>query len=185
MRSSVLPFSMPAWPGPGQPALVRRRARDGQQETMMAALFAKLNWKGHSPLAILNTPEAVIPLLREAPEAQRLSALEGSTKVPFVLAFGSTLAEVQRFAKLVKTHTEGDAVVWFAYPKQSSRRHRCEFNRDTGWAALGDAGFEPVRQVSIDDDWSALRFRRVEFIQSLKRDPKRALSQGGKARAGS
>jgi hypothetical protein len=29
-----------------------------------------------------------------------------------------------------------------------------------------DAANESVRQVAIDEDWSALRFRRVEFIKS-------------------
>jgi aryl carrier-like protein len=27
-------------------------------------------------------------------------------------------------------------------------------------------GFDSVRMVAIDEDWSALRFRRVEFIKS-------------------
>jgi len=27
-------------------------------------------------------------------------------------------------------------------------------------------GFETVRAVAIDEDWSALRFRRVEFIKA-------------------
>jgi hypothetical protein len=56
----------------------------------------------------------------------------------------------------------------------------CEFNRDTGWAALGAAGFEGVRMVAIDEDWSALRFRRVEFIQTMTRDKKRAMTKRGK-----
>jgi hypothetical protein len=73
-------------------------------------------------------------------------------------------------------------VVWFAYPKGTSKRYRCEFNRDTGWAAVGAAGFEGVRQVAIDEDWSALRFRRPEFIKSLTRDPSRAGSPAGKRR---
>ena len=34
---------------------------------------------------------------------------------------------------------------------------------------LGDAGFEPVRMVAIDEDFSAVRFRRVEFIKTLTR----------------
>jgi hypothetical protein len=29
-------------------------------------------------------------------------------------------------------------------------------------------GFDTVRQVAIDDDWSALRFRRVEYIKRPK-----------------
>ena len=38
-------------------------------------------------------------------------------------------------------------------------------NCDSGWPVLGAAGFEPVRMVAIDADWSALRFRRVEHIK--------------------
>ena len=34
---------------------------------------------------------------------------------------------------------------------------------------MGDAGFEPVRMVAIDEDWSAVRFRRVEFIKTMNR----------------
>lgn len=34
-----------------------------------------------------------------------------------------------------------------------------DLNRDVVWELLGDRGIRPVRQVSIDDVWSALRFR--------------------------
>jgi len=34
-----------------------------------------------------------------------------------------------------------------------------DLNRDRLAAALADRGVQPVRQVSIDDTWSALRFR--------------------------
>ena len=35
-----------------------------------------------------------------------------------------------------------------------------------GWEVLRQAEFDSVRQVAIDDDWSALRFRRVESSSS-------------------
>jgi len=47
---------------------------------------------------------------------------------------------------------------------------------------LGDAGFEPVRLVAIDDDWTALRVRRVEFIKNLTRPESFAHSKEGKKR---
>jgi len=31
---------------------------------------------------------------------------------------------------------------------------------------IRNAGFDSVRQVAIDEDWSALRFRRVEYIKT-------------------
>jgi hypothetical protein len=56
-------------------------------------------------------------------------------------------------------------MLWFAYPKKSSVNYTCDFSRDTGWEILGRHGFEGVRMVAIDQDWSALRFRRVEYIK--------------------
>jgi hypothetical protein len=46
-------------------------------------------------------------------------------------------------------------VVWIAYPKGN----RADINRDTLWPILAEHGLRPVSQVSVDDVWSALRFR--------------------------
>jgi uncharacterized protein YdhG (YjbR/CyaY superfamily) len=67
-----------------------------------------------------------------------------------------------------------------AYPKGTSKRYKCEFNRDDGWTVFGEAGYEPVRMVAIDEDWSALRFRKVEKIGKMTRS--RAISEPGKER---
>lgn len=103
------------------------------------------------------------------PFAQIEDHFDQAGKAGFVLAFARTQAEVDAIALHVKEKTEGDAVVWIAYPRATSRRYTCDFNRDTGWAVLGQLGFEPVRQVAIDEDWSALRFRRVAFIKTMTR----------------
>jgi hypothetical protein len=100
----------------------------------------------------------------------------------FIMAFAVTQADVDAASRRIAAHAPGDAVVWMVYPKGTSRRYRCEFNRDSGWAVLGEAGFEAVRQVAIDEDWSALRFRRVEFIKSMTRHPAGAISAVGRAR---
>lgn len=44
---------------------------------------------------------------------------------------------------------------------------------------------EPVRQVGIDEDWSTLRFRHVEYIKTLRRRANDAISEAGVARAAS
>ena len=46
-----------------------------------------------------------------------------------------------------------------------------------------EAGYEPVRQVAIDEDWSALRFRKVEFIKTMNRKPEGAISSAGRKKA--
>lgn len=75
-------------------------------------------------------------------------------------------------------------MVWFAYPKGTSKKYKSEINRDKGWLVMGEAGFEPVRMVAIDEDWSALRFRRTEFIRDDETRAKEyRMTAQGKARA--
>jgi hypothetical protein len=50
-----------------------------------------------------------------------------------------------------------DALAWLAYPKAGQLD--TDLNRDSLWELLGTRGIRPVRQVAIDDTWSALRFR--------------------------
>jgi hypothetical protein len=69
---------------------------------------------------------------------------------------------------------------WWAYPKGSSKNYKCDFNRDTGWQIMGKLGYESVRMVAIDEDWSALRFRKVEFVKIMTRDKSWVLTEEGK-----
>lgn len=148
----------------------------------MTPLFKKLNFKDQDALVILNAPETFSAEM----QAMRAFAIiktgfDGTEKDPFILAFALTQAEVDAFAAIFSEKTSGDAVLWIAYPKSSSKHYKCDFNRDTGWEVLGKLGFEPVRQVAIDEDWSALRFRRVEFIKEMTRSF--AMTEAGKAKA--
>jgi hypothetical protein len=88
---------------------------------------------------------------------------------------------VDAWAKAIGRKAAGDAIVWLAYPKKSSKKYTSEFNRDSGWPSMGAAGFEPVRMVAIDEDWSALRFRRAEFIRTMTRPAERRFSAQAKA----
>jgi hypothetical protein len=148
----------------------------------MSKLFQKMNLKDQSMIVVLNAPasfEAELTALKDVIVARELKAVK---EIEFSLAFVTKQAEVDKLAQAIAKKVRGDAVVWFAYPKGTSKKYKCEFNRDNGWAVLGDEGFEPVRMVAIDEDWSALRFRRVEFIKTMTRNEKRVLSAAGKAR---
>ena len=147
----------------------------------MSAIFRKLNLKGDGAVHVIDAPTSFEPELAEVGATNPVErSLDGVAGASFAMAFATKQHEVDAFAEAVARATEGDATVWIAYPKGSSKRYTCEFNRDSGWTSMGAAGFEPVRQVAIDEDWSALRFRRVEFIAKLTRS--RAVSEQGRAR---
>src|SRR4051812_42405528 len=128
----------------------------------MATLFGKLNLKDQREILVLNAPASFEPELAALDGVAVLRDAKKAKAVHFALAFATRQVEVDAAAAALVAKAEGDALLWFAYPKGSSKRYSCDFNRDTGWAALRAAGFDTVRQVAIDEDWSALRFRRVE-----------------------
>lgn len=129
----------------------------------------------------MNAPDSFHSVLSDVSQNTRLSLqLDQEKSFNFVIAFVRYQQEIDHLVPLFNAILPGDGVLWFAYPKASSRKYRCDFNRDTGWDILGKFGFEPVRQVAVDEDWSALRFRRVEHIKSLKRQKHMAISDAGK-----
>lgn len=58
---------------------------------------------------------------------------------------------------------EPDSVLWFAYPKGTSKL-KTDINRDTIRVTGESFGITTVTAISIDDTWSALRFRPVDRV---------------------
>jgi hypothetical protein len=136
----------------------------------MTPLFKKLQFKDQKTIHVINGPESFNLELEQMKHlAEIKSTVNAPGKIVCVIVFVKMLAEIENASKHIFPLLESDALLWFAYPKGSSKKYTCEFNRDTGWAAIGAKGFEPVRQVAIDEDWSALRFRKVEHIKTMIR----------------
>ena len=126
-----------------------------------------LQIKTTGPLLILNAPADYLVKIRTLPNEIHTEPKRGSYE--FIQAFVTKLGEVETYGDMAVAHLAGDGGLWMSYPKGTSKRYTCEFNRDSGWASLGRHNVEPVRQISIDADWTALRFRAVDNIKSLKR----------------
>ena len=122
----------------------------------MDAVLKKLNYKDQDPVLLLDAPAEFKPVQ---------AAFSGNVKTQargtfdFVMCFATTRAQADALvAKTMKCISE-DAVVWLCYPKGTSRKYDADYNRDSCWEIFKPYGLRPVRQVAIDDDWSALRFR--------------------------
>jgi hypothetical protein len=151
----------------------------------MNALLKKLNYKDHSAVLCLNAPDSFVEVFDGLPQTVRVSfeCTSGRKEiVDFATVFVTELAEIERAIASIDPLVEGDITLWFCYPKKSSKKYTCNFNRDSGWDALGALNYEPVRQVAIDEDWSALRFRKTTFIAQLTRRADYAISKVGKQR---
>jgi hypothetical protein len=111
-------------------------------------LSGKLQIKPGQSAAVLNAPPGlVLPGVPVAASAADADA---------VIAFVTRRDDLDSAGQAVAAARAG-RLAWIGYPKGGQLG--TDLNRDRLAAALADQGVQPVRQVSIDDTWSALRFR--------------------------
>ncbi|MCT4580556.1 MAG: hypothetical protein N4A35_03990 [Flavobacteriales bacterium] len=136
----------------------------------MHPVLKKLNYREEPLVVAINAPQSFESVLENLPENCVLETkIEAIEKTSFVIAFVTKKTEVDQIAAQLENKLEGDAKVWMCYPKGTSKKYTCDFNRDNGWDQFKAKDLLGVRMVAIDEDWSALRFRKKEFIKKLTR----------------
>lgn len=109
-------------------------------------------------VALLNAPKGTADLLAPLPDDVTI-VTNAKNKVDLVLHFVKTGDELEKAVKELEKSLAGDPVLWFAYPKVSSKV-TTDLTRDQGWKPIYEMGFEGVASVAIDSTWSGVRFRR-------------------------
>ena len=131
----------------------------------MPTIFQKLNLKDQKQILVMNPPESFEPVLNTLSDVEIKRSLEEVSEIDFAMAFVTQKAQIDELAPQLVDKARGDVVLWFVYPKGTSKKYKADFNRDNGWEQIEQAGFQPVRMVAIDEDWSALRFRRSIYVK--------------------
>jgi hypothetical protein len=149
-----------------------------------SAVFAKMNLKDQQEVVVLSAPKSFETEIARLDGVRVRRKLAPGARVEFGLAFVTSDADVDAVAAPLAIAAAGDAIVWVAYPKGTSKKYTSTVSRDSGWKALGNLGFEPVRMVAIDEDWTAVRFRRAEYIKTMTRGAEHAMSKAGRVKAG-
>jgi hypothetical protein len=120
----------------------------GQAHAESMDVSSKLQLKPGQSVVVLNPPPGLV--LPEAVAAA--TAADADAVVAFVVRQDDLASAEQAVAA-----ARADRLAWIGYPKGGQLG--TDLNRDRLVAALAGHGVQPVRQVSIDDTWSALRFR--------------------------
>lgn len=149
----------------------------------MHPVLKKLNLKDENKLLILKAPDIFEPILSSLREDVEIIRSVDNGIYKFVICFVLSAQEIKESCQKIDGKIGEDVKLWFAYPKKSSKKYTTDIGRDHGWQPVGDMGYEGVRMVAINEDWSALRFRQVDFIKKLKRDQSRIMSKKGKGRS--
>lgn len=79
------------------------------------------------------------------------------------LMFINNSKEYRSFLRNGLKNIESDSVLWFAYPKATSKI-KTDINRDTIREIGEEYGITTVTAISINDTWSALRFRPIDRV---------------------
>lgn len=149
----------------------------------MPPILKKLNLKDQKEILVLNAPDSFKSDIKNLDKGIKVfESINSISKIEFGIVFVTKQIEIDESIEKIKTKLNGDVILWYCYPKASSKKYQCDFNRDKGWYAIGNAGLEPVRQVAIDEDWSGLRFRKVEFIKTITRRESFAITKEAKKR---
>jgi hypothetical protein len=126
---------------------------------MAKTLAQKLFIKPGYTIRLLNAPEGFD--LGEVPDAVTVDS--SNEKHDAVILFVKSHADLAEYFAKAHDLVKYDALLWIAYPKQSSKT-KADINRDTMYKAVLEWNYEGVTQVAIDDTWSALRFRPKEKV---------------------
>jgi hypothetical protein len=149
----------------------------------MNPVIKKLQYKLQDEVLIVNAPAEFKEVMADWKKTARILTVAAGSKIfSFALIFVKTEADVKKAAKNYFRLLEPDAVSWLAYPKKTSKKYSSAITRDNGWSALGELGYEGVAMVSIDEDWTAFRFRKADYIKTMKRRQEMAMSKEGKER---
>ena len=135
---------------------------------MLQTLLEKLQLKDEKNLLIQGLPSSIEKQFAKLAFAKNLTPLLKSKKIDFALVFAVNEKQLIGIIHEVLPAIHEEGKLWVAYPKTTSKI-ATTLNRDCSWSCITNAGYESVRQISLDHVWTALRFKKIEKIPVMTR----------------
>lgn len=128
---------------------------------MSTPLSKKLRLAPGLKAAVINPPLDYFALLGPLPE--ELVFLEDPDELDFLHIFATHQSQLGELLPVSLPALKYDGLLWISYPKGSSEVET-DLSRDLFWEFLQEYSLRPVAQVSVNEIWSALRFRPEEAV---------------------
>ncbi len=123
----------------------------------LSDILKKLKYEtGHKALLIKAPPEYT-----ESAAKFGIDTHMGAGKYDFVHLFVNNKEEVDKFGKQAVESGKYDGILWISFPNGNVKT---DISIDYGWETITKMGMGPVSQMTIDENWSALRFRPTECV---------------------
>lgn len=136
-------------------------------ESGLSALAKKLRLLAGHSVALLNAPAGVSERLQPGPKTIVTEPRPNETFDAVVL-FVSNVEELRRLGPAAIRASRPGGLLWISYPKGGPERGATDLPATPWWLqrdVLGETtsvtGYKPVAFVAVDQNWTALRFKRV------------------------
>lgn len=120
----------------------------------------KMYIKPGMQIGLFNAPDDLSDLLGELPDGVDISENLEGVEVDLILGFMEDKSMLETYLSSLKEAIKTDGSLWIAYQKGSSPGNT-ELSRDTIYDFAQSIDLKGVGMVSIDEDWSGFRFKKV------------------------
>ncbi|WP_224489179.1 hypothetical protein [Robertkochia flava] len=134
----------------------------------MKTLFQKLKLEKQDAILVINEPEGFSEELASLVDIEIYQSVVQISKIEFALIFVTTIAELENQLPTVLHKLKEDAILWIAHPRKRSERFETDITDAYTWTPLNRNCFEAVKNLKVNDDWEAVRFRKLEYVKRLK-----------------
>jgi hypothetical protein len=121
------------------------------------SIVQKLFIKPGSKFLLVNPPDGYIDKMGKLPEGTILLS-DSSCRVDAIQVFVSNRAELETQLPQLMEILEPKGMLWVSYYKGTSKV-KTDINRDSIYAYARAIGLDGAGLFSIDDSWSAMRFK--------------------------
>jgi hypothetical protein len=139
----------------------------GDDKTGFSPMAKKLRLASDDSVAILNAPPDYMALLKPGPSNIRVE-LEPAVTYDVVQLFVKDADELRRLGPAAVRAVKDDGLLWITYPKGGATSGATDLPATPWWLqrdVLGEitsvTGYKPVAFVSVDESWTALRFKHA------------------------
>ncbi|MFB9057770.1 hypothetical protein ACFFU9_13565 [Mariniflexile ostreae] len=130
----------------------------------MIHLSKRLKLKDQDQILILNRPDDFSNNLEHF-EANVVESLVKTSTVSFALLFVTSKQQLIDQMPALFPKLKDDCLLWVAFPNKTSKSNIVELYNDKVWEDLMEYRLLPKRRINLNDQWDALRFKKIEYIK--------------------
>lgn len=130
----------------------------------MTDLSKKLQVKPCSKWLLFNAPTNYLPLIEPLPDGVQIS-YNAIGEYNGIQLFIKNSTDLLTSLQIVRPLLKHDTIFWITYPKKSSGI-QTDLEMMSSWDELTVLGLRVVTSISVNETWTALRFKPIEHTKT-------------------